>query len=81
MLFVQAMLLVMLMLHCLVCVFGVRLEDRSEYLTCIANAADCTTLYAARPFPLGSVCELVTRSPLLSGWAGGGGGTQGSIHE
>ena len=78
MLFVQAMLLVMLMLHCLVCVFGGRLEDHSEYLTCIANPAGCTGLYAARPFPLGNVCELVTRSPSLSGWAGGGVGDAGT---
>jgi hypothetical protein len=28
-----------------------RLEDRSEYQTCIANPAGCTELYAARPSP------------------------------
>jgi hypothetical protein len=49
MLFVMNMLFVMLVLDCLVCVYGVRLEDRSEYQTCIANPAGCTYLYAARP--------------------------------
>jgi hypothetical protein len=44
MVFMRAMLVVMLMLDCLLCVFGVRLEDDSEYLTCIANPAGCTQL-------------------------------------
>ena len=52
MLFVVNMLfVVMLVLDCLVCVYGVRIEDRSEYRTCIANPAGCTILYAARPSP------------------------------
>jgi hypothetical protein len=50
-----------------------RLEDQIAYLTCIRNPAGCTDLYAARP-PPGSVCEPVTRSPWLSGWAGVGEG-------
>jgi hypothetical protein len=50
-----------------------RLEDQIAYLTCIRNPAGCTDLYAARP-PPGSVCEPVTRSPSLSGWAGVGEG-------
>jgi hypothetical protein len=74
-------MLVTLMLDCLLCVYGVRVEDTGYYLNCIANPAGCTGLYAARPFPLGNVCELVTRSPSLSGWAGGGGGTQGSVER
>ena len=49
MLFMRAMFVVMLVLDCLVCVYGVRVEDRSEYLTCIANPSGCTRLYAARP--------------------------------
>jgi hypothetical protein len=75
MLFVRTMFVVMLMLDCLMCVYGVRLEDHSEYQNCIANPAGCTELYAARP-PPGSVCEPVARSPSLSGWAGGVWGTQ-----
>ena len=60
MLFVVNMLfVVMLVLDCLVCVYGVRIEDRSEYLTCIANPAGCVQLYAARPSPC-SVCEPMT---------------------
>ena len=51
MLFMRAMFMVMLMLDCLLCVYGVRVEDRSEYLNCIANPAGCTGLYAARPSP------------------------------
>jgi hypothetical protein len=52
MMFVMNMLfVVMLVLDCLVCVYGVRLEDHSTYLTCIANPAGCGRLYAARPFP------------------------------
>jgi hypothetical protein len=79
MLFVVNMLfVVMLVLDCLVCVYGVRIEDRSEYLTCIANPAGCTWLYAARPSPC-SVCEPVTRSPSLSEWADGGLGTQVAV--
>ena len=67
MLFVVNMLfVVMLVLDCLVCVYGVRIEDHSRYLNCIANPAGCTWLYAARPSPC-SVCEPVTRSPSLSG--------------
>jgi hypothetical protein len=51
MLLMRAMFVVILMLDCLMCVYGVRVEDRSEYLTCIANPAGCTYLYAARPPP------------------------------
>ena len=51
MVFMRAMLVVMLMLDCLLCVYGARMEDRSEYRTCIANPAGCTYLYAARPPP------------------------------
>ena len=51
MLLMRAMFVVMLMLDCLLCVYGVRVEDRSEYLNCIANPAGCTDLYAARPPP------------------------------
>jgi hypothetical protein len=57
MVFMRAMFVVMLMLDCLVCVYGVRVEDRSEYLTCIANPAGCTRLYAARP-PLRAACVI-----------------------
>ena len=78
MVFLRTMFVVMLMLDCLVCVYGERLEDRSEYLNCIANPAGCTELYAARPSPPGSVCEPVTRSPSLSGWADGGFGDAGT---
>jgi hypothetical protein len=53
-----------------------RVEDQIAYLNCIRNPSTCTDLYAARPPPPGSVCEPVTRSPSLSGRAGGGGGTQ-----
>ena len=55
MLFVQAMLLVMLMLHCLVCVFGVRLEDTSKFRNCIADPSNwgCTIMYVAPPPPPG----------------------------
>ena len=49
MLLMRAMFVVMLMLDCLVCVYGVRVEDRSEYRACIANPAGCTSLYVARP--------------------------------
>ena len=48
---VNLMLVVMLVLDCLVCVYGVRIEDYSSYLTCIANPAGCIMLYAARPSP------------------------------
>ena len=52
MLFVVTMLfVVMLVLDCLVCVYGERIEDHSRYQTCIANPAGCTGLYAARPSP------------------------------
>ena len=50
MMFVMNMLfVVMLVLDCLVCVYGVRIEDHSSYRTCIANPAGCRFLYAARP--------------------------------
>jgi hypothetical protein len=49
MLFMRTMFVVMLMLDCLFCVYGVRVADTSGYRTCIANPADCTVLYAARP--------------------------------
>jgi hypothetical protein len=49
MLLMRAMFVAMLMLDCLVCVYGVRLEDRISY--CIANPSGCTDLYAARPSP------------------------------
>jgi hypothetical protein len=68
--------MVMLLLDCLVRVYGVRVEDKSEYQTCIANTAGCAYLYAARPPPSDSVCEPVTRSPSLSGRVGVD-GTQG----
>jgi hypothetical protein len=42
MLFMRAMFVVMLVLDCLVCVYGVALEDHSTYQTCIANPATCT---------------------------------------
>jgi hypothetical protein len=58
MLFVVNMFVVMLVLDCLVCVYGVRIEDRSEYLTCIANPAGCTELYAARPSPRAACASL-----------------------
>ena len=54
---VNMLFVVMLMLDCLVCVYGVRVEDRSEYLTCIANPSGCTDLYAARP-PLRAACVI-----------------------
>jgi hypothetical protein len=41
---VNMLFVVLLMLDCLVCVYGVRLEDHSTYLTCIANPAGCTEL-------------------------------------
>jgi hypothetical protein len=50
MFFVVNMLFVMmLVLDCLVCVHGVRMEAHSRYQDCIANS--CTNLYAARPPP------------------------------
>jgi hypothetical protein len=55
-LFVRTMFVVMLMLDCLMCVIGVRLEESPDYLDCIANLYSCTRLYAARPSPSG-VCE------------------------
>ena len=58
MLFMRAMFVVMLMLDCLMCVYGVRVEDTSEYLTCIANPAGCTYLYAARPPPRAACASL-----------------------
>ena len=71
MLFMRAMLVVMLMLDCLLCVYGVRLEDRSEYRTCIANPAGCTELYAARPPPGQRVRTRDTLS--VAEWLGGWG--------
>jgi hypothetical protein len=51
MLFMVNMLFMMLVLDCLVGVYGVRIEDRSEYQNCIADPSTCTSLYAARPPP------------------------------
>jgi hypothetical protein len=73
MMLLRTMFVVMLVLDCLLCVYGVRVEDRSNYRNCIANPAGCTFLYAARP-PPGGVCEPETLSPSLSGWAGGDAG-------
>ena len=69
MLFMRAMFVVMLMLDCLLCVYGVRLEDRSEYLNCVANPAGCTTLYAARP-PPGQRVRACDTLPVAE-WLGG----------
>ena len=44
MVFLRTMFVVMLVLDCLVCVYGERLEDTSDYQTCIANPAGCTYL-------------------------------------
>jgi hypothetical protein len=57
------------MLDCLLCVYGVRVEDRSEYRTCIANPAGCTYLYAAHPPPVQRVraCDALS----VSEWLGG----------
>ena len=69
---VNMLFVMMLLLDCLVRVYGVRVEDTTgtwSYGACIANPAGCTLLYAARP-PSDSVCEPATRSPSLSGWAG-----------
>jgi hypothetical protein len=52
------------------------LEDRSEYLTCIANPAGCIELYAARPPPRQRVraCDALSVAEWLGGW-----GTQGPV--
>ena len=71
MLFVVTMLfVVMLVLDCLVCVYGERIEDRSEYLTCIANPAGCTYLYAARPPPVQRVRarDALSVAEWMGGW-------------
>jgi hypothetical protein len=49
MMFLRAMFVVILVLDCLMCVYGVRVEDHWAYQSCIANPAGCTRLYAARP--------------------------------
>ena len=50
MLFVVNMLfVVMLVLDCLVCVYGVRIEDRSEYQACLATPSTCTRLCVSLP--------------------------------
>ena len=75
MLFMVNMLFMMLVLDCLVGVYGVRVEDRSEYQNCIADPSTCTSLYAARPPPGQRVraCDALS----VAEWAGGGcGGTQ-----
>jgi hypothetical protein len=69
MVFLRTMFVVMLMLDCLVCVYGERLEDRSEYLNCIANPAGCTDLYAARP-PPGQRVRACDTLPVAE-WLGG----------
>jgi hypothetical protein len=74
MVFMRAMFVVMLMLDCLVCVYGVRVEDRSEYLH--RQPGWLHPPVRSSPSPPCSVCEHVTRSPSLSGWACWG-GTQG----
>jgi hypothetical protein len=53
---VNLMLVVMLVLDCLMSVYGVcygvcRMEHRSEYQACLNNPAVCTSMYAARPPP------------------------------
>jgi hypothetical protein len=69
MFFVVNMLFVMmLLLDCLVRVYGVRLEDTTygptssrrwwSYGACIANPADCTYVYAARPSPRATCASL-----------------------
>jgi hypothetical protein len=73
---VNMLFVVMLVLDCLVCVYGVRLEDRSEYLTCIANPAGCGRLYAARPPP---VQRVRARDALpVAEWLGGWGWDAGA---
>jgi hypothetical protein len=56
MVFMVNMFVVMLVLDCLVCVYGVRVEDHSRYQTCINNPAGCTSMYAARPSPPRAAC-------------------------
>ena len=79
MLFVVTMLfVVMLVLDCLVCVYGVRIEDYSSYLTCIANPAGCTgTWYAARPSPGQRVRarDALSVAEWMGGWGWGDAGT------
>jgi hypothetical protein len=59
-----------------------RLEDQIAYLTCIANPAGCTRLYAAHPPPREHVRtrDTLSVSEWLGGWGWGTGscGTRGS---
>jgi hypothetical protein len=73
MMFMVNMFVVMLVLDCLVRVYGVRIEDRSEYQTCIANPAGCTRLYAAHPPPGQRVRarDALSVAEWMCGWGGG----------
>ena len=77
MLFMRAMLVVMLMLDCLLYVYGARMEDDSEYQTCNANPAGCTRLYAAHPPTVQHVraCDALSVSEWLGGWGWGDAGS------
>jgi hypothetical protein len=82
MVFMRAMLVVMLMLDCLLCVYGERLEDDSRYRTCIANPAGCTYLYAANPPTVQHVraCDALSVAEWLGGWGSQGRGQQVAHH-
>jgi hypothetical protein len=78
--FLRTMFVVMLVLDCLLCVYGVRLEDRSEYQACIANPAGCGRLYAARPPPHTGQRVRACDALSVAEWLGGcGWGTQGPV--
>jgi hypothetical protein len=83
---VNMLFVVLLMLDCLVRVYGVRLEDYDnpfswDFKTCLNGHpqlpnSDCTSMYAARPSSPGQACARANRGAhdalsSLSGWTGG----------